>query len=242
MTLLADESLRRHLLRSIDAGRRFSHAAAAQQRRAAILSRRRAYLHLPAVSGARPLAARAALSRLRYPPALWGLVRAAVVVIGGLDLAILPVRGDAWLTWLLIAFFMPPIALVEDYAADSQPFLRQFVPLSPVRLALIDALLPGLLVLFAGTAQVLLLPLAATAKAAALLLLVALLALSTLVQALREAGPDVRAGRLPAPDVLTAALGYGLLVWLGMAQHQVLAAAVALLAVGALCAALLQPA
>ncbi len=188
------------------------------------------------------LAARAALSRLRYPPALWGLVRAAVVVIGGLDLAILPVRGDAWLTWLLIAFFMPPIALVEDYAADSQPFLRQFVPLSPVRLALIDALLPGLLVLFAGTAQVLLLPLAATAKAAALLLLVALLALSTLVQALREAGPDVRAGRLPAPDVLTAALGYGLLVWLGMAQHQVLAAAVALLAVGALCAALLQPA
>lgn len=75
--LLLDQSLRRSLLRSIDAGRRWNAPVAMQQRRAAILSRRRPHLRLPRTEGMGLLPLRAALRRLRYPSSLWGLWRAA---------------------------------------------------------------------------------------------------------------------------------------------------------------------
>ena len=232
-TRLLDRSLRRNLLRAIDAGRRWNPAIAAQQRRAAILSRRRPYLHLPTWQGPSLLMARGPLARLRYPPSLWGLVRAATIILGGLNLAIFPVRGDAWLLWLLLVFVYPPLALVEDFQMDTDPLWHQFLGLDPLRLLLWDALLPAGIVVLAGMVELLLLHLAAGAALSAFLLLLGLVALAGLSQAVGAAGGR-RARRIPLPDLLPAAVGYGLFALVGVAAHAVLLAALLLLAYSAL--------
>lgn len=241
LTLVTDESLRRSFLRSIAAGRRYSPAGAAQQKKAAALSRRRARFRLPSSSGTALLVARAAIARLRYPASLWGTLRTAAVLLGGLDLAVLPTKGTAWLMWVLIVMLFPPTALAEDYAADARPFLRQFLPMNALQLAAVDALLPAAIVAAAGLVELLFLPLPAAGVLPALLLLVALIAVSTISQALREAGPEVLASRLPAPDLLSAAVGYGLFIWLGVAEHAVMAAAIVLLIAAAAMTGLLRP-
>lgn len=228
-TLLLDASLRRSLLRSIDAGRRWNPAIAAQQRRAAVLSRRRPYLRLPSLEGPLLLTARSALARLRYPPSLWGLLRAVTILLGGLNLAILPVRGDAWLLWLLVVFIYPPLALAEDYQMDTDPLWQQFLGLSPLRLLLWDALWPAGIVLLSGLAEILWLHLDLAQTVSACLLLLGLLAVATLSQAF-GALKSVRGKRLPLPDLLPAAIGYGIFALLGLAAHAVLLTAVMLLA------------
>lgn len=228
-TRLLDLSLRRNLLRSIDAGRRWNPAIAAQQRRAAILSRRRPYLHLPVRQAPWLLMARGGLSRLRYPPSLWGLVRAATILLGGLNLAILPVRGDVWLLWLLAAFVYPPLALTEDYQGDTDHFWFQFLGIEPVGLLLWDALLPAGLVILAGLIEIWLLHLGLLAAISACLLLIGLLAVATVSQAVSS----VRGGplkRMPMPDLLPAVIGYALFALVGVAAHAVLLAGVLLIA------------
>ncbi len=236
--LLADESLRRNLLRSIDAGRRWNPAIAAQQRRAAILSRRRPYLALPRVGGAGLLAARGALCRLRYPPSLWGLVRAAAILLGGLDLAILPLRGAGWVMWLLIVMLYQPTALTEEFQMDEDPLWRQFIAFGSPRLLLYDALVPGAVVLLAGIVDVFLLHLPLAGAASALLLLLALLAVATLAQAVAAAAGPAR--RLPLPDILPQVVGYGLFALFGILLHAALVAAVVLFAYAAVLARLLE--
>ncbi len=234
-TELLDRSLRRNLLRSIDGGRRWNPAIAAQQRRAAILSRRHPYLGLPAQRGPLLLMARSAVSRLRYPSSLWALVRTVTILLGGLNLAVLPVRGDAWLLWLLAIFIYPPLALAEDFQMDTDPFWYQFLGVDPLRLLIWDTLLPGGLVLLAGIVEISLLHLGLVAAVSAFLLLLALVAVATFTQAAGSArGGPLK--RLPMPDILPAAIGYGIFALVGVAAHAVLLAALLLLAYSAVLA------
>ncbi len=228
-TALLDQSLRRNLMRSIDAGRRWNPAIAAQQRRAAILSRRRPYLRLPVARAPWLLLGRGGLARLRYPPSLWGLLRTATVLLAGLNLAILPVRGDVWLLWLLAVFIYPPLALAEDYQSDTDPFWFQLLGIGPARLLLWDALLPEGIVIVLGLIELSLMHLGPLAALSAFLLLLGLLALATVSQAVSSArGGPLR--RMPLPDVLPAAIGYALFALVGVAGHAVLTSAVLLLA------------
>jgi len=233
-SLLLDRSLRRSLLRSIDAGRRWNAPVALQQRRAAILSRRRPVLRLPQTEGLMLLPLRAALARLRYPSSLWGLWRLATILIGGVNLAVLPTQGYTWLLWLLIAFVYPPGALAEDFQADTDPQWRQLLHLPLLRLLLGDALLPGGIVLLAGAVEISFLRLGAAGTLEAILLLLGLIAATTLAQAV---GAVARQGRgMPLPDVLPGAIAYALFALVGVLLHAVLIASLLLLVYSAVLA------
>ncbi|MGQ9907704.1 MAG: hypothetical protein ACUVS2_02600 [Candidatus Flexifilum sp.] len=119
---------------------------------------RRAFLKLPAATGARMLLARAAISYLRHPAALIGVAAWALALTAAAVFIVeraLPLQ--AWIGWMLFAGLVVPRGMLRVFEDDVQePFLRQFLPFDGLQLLLADALIPWLIALLGGVAALLL--------------------------------------------------------------------------------------
>ncbi|HKC74199.1 MAG TPA: hypothetical protein VKF37_08360, partial [Chloroflexota bacterium] len=157
MTLVAEESQLYARLQSLGLGLRtlfvapgLSWQIRAQERRRARKPRGR----LPRAAGSWALVTRAALSGLRHPfvlvrPLLWGVVATRLSAFLLLEHA----QGRVWVYWLIAVVITAPRSLVTAFKADTaQPFLRQFLPVNPLRLLLADTALPVVLLVVGALA------------------------------------------------------------------------------------------
>jgi hypothetical protein len=115
-------------------------------RRRAALAGRRPVLRLPRAGGSWALAARAGLALVRDPSGLLSLVTwAGLLTVAGNWIAAGDTLPPQWAAWLFWAMFAPPAALADALRADTEePFLRQLLPQSNLRLLVAGMALPAL--------------------------------------------------------------------------------------------------
>ncbi len=136
---------------------------------------RRATLRLPEASGLRSLAGRAALAYIRDPLSLLKLGFAVALVLSGLWMLAYQAPLLLIVAWLYGVAVMPTGSLVRVFHADvDEPFLRQFLPVDPLRLLIADAAFPTLLVILASTIVWLLLPVPLAASVTGIAVIVVL--------------------------------------------------------------------
>ncbi len=116
-------------------------------RHQASLAGRKAFLRLPRATGAANLVARGILVYLRRPDPLLVLPLWSGLIAQAAGWLVLPGGSAGWLSWLLLVLLAPADGLVSVFSADqSEPFLRQLLPVGNLPLLLADTTAPLALV------------------------------------------------------------------------------------------------
>jgi hypothetical protein len=153
-------------------------------RRQAALARRKPFLRLPSLPGPAGLVARSALTYLRRPLSLLGLVAwGFATALAGSALVFRGAGILLWLFGLTVLLLIPPPGLVDAFRSDlREPFLRQFLPANNLSLLAADVAPSLLLVVIGGLAGWLLQPVTPEGAAQGALLVVVMAAVLALAQ------------------------------------------------------------
>ena len=169
---------------------------------------------LPAASGTRLLALRAALSYVRRPGRAAALGLDFAFALSGCVLLAAPLPSRPWLCWVLLLALWRPRGIADGFAADAErPFLRRLLPHGLLALLIGDAVLPAAAVCAAVLAAWLALRPTGSATLLGALFVPVLLALRALAQAL--APPPSAPGRWRPAFGPVAGIAFGMLMGVG---------------------------
>ncbi len=224
MAMVARESETYARIQALGMGAWLEPEVARSIRRRARLAARRPFLRLPGARGAWALAGRTGLMLARDPGALLSLlVWGALIAEAGAWLVGPGAYPPQWAAWLAMAAFAPPAALRASLRADAgDPFLRQLLPQSNLRLLVADTGLPALALTLAALACWLMRRPGGGVAVAGTLTIVGLTALLALCQGVGSLPVKLFGWRLPYEVAAMASLGAVVLA--GSEAHAPLAA------------------